>query len=276
MAWCDGLLLEASDGRCRFLVGAEQTALFGRMPARPPRQFGIPDRLAAAEHLRITGERGTYWLENLDPAGATWVNGVPLVGVVAIAPGDEVRVGHSLLLHLQAVQAESLWDRAGTAPLSLTDGLRIGLQVATSLARLHALGLVHGGLTPHDIQIDRGGTAKLLIPGQHIVDETGTLQGNPQYCAPELCRDGKLLAASDVYSLGLVLYEALTGQVAFARDNVQQTMMAKLFGDLPPLPSAWPRELAGLLQQLLQVEPAQRPGAAELVQRLAILERWAG
>lgn len=271
MTWQTGLLFEATDGRSRFLVCPGDALVVGRLPALPPQQVGVPDAQAAPAHLRILASPNSCTVENLDPAGATLVNGRRPDVPVAVGPGDELRMGHSLVLILRRLTAESLWDRLRQGALPLRDGLQLGQSAALALQDLHRLGLVHGGLTPHELLLEDRGGVVLIAHGQRVLDADGVFLGNPQYAAPETFGDGRLVAASDLYSLGCILFEALTGQVAFARDNVQQSMMAKLFGDLPRFPANWPVALTVLLSGLLDVSPAGRPSAQETARRLQVL-----
>src|SRR5207237_5891841 len=114
---------------------------------------------------------------------------------------------------------------AQEGPLSPREAIELALQVARGLSFAHDQGLVHRDVKPQNVLLDGDGRAKVTDFGiAHAVDVdgmtiTGTIMGTSNYIAPEQARGQPVDEQTDVYSLGCVLYELLTGEVPFAGDN---------------------------------------------------------
>ncbi len=156
------------------------------------------------------------------------------------------------------------------------------LELLDGLAHAHALGLVHRDLKPANILLaasPRGGATVKLIDfgivaiaaGEALgsfteqLTATGRIVGTPRYMSPEQLRGAKVDTRSDLYALGLILYEMLAGRPAFAAGNVRQLACMHLVAPIPPLPDDVPDELAQLVGELLAKHPEQRPASAEAV-----------
>jgi class 3 adenylate cyclase/cell division septation protein DedD len=126
---------------------------------------------------------------------------------------------------MEFVEGESLSSRlyrAGSLPLN--EALDIARQIAAGLREAHAQGIVHRDLKPGNIMLDRSGIAKIMDFGiarmvQRDGPMTGTIVGTPAYMAPEQAELKPLSACTDIYALGLVLYEMITGVAAFSGDT---------------------------------------------------------
>jgi serine/threonine-protein kinase len=163
--------------------------------------------------------------------------------------------------------------------LPLDDVVVIGRQIAAALDHLHAQGLVHRDVKPGNIMLAPTGAAKLCDMGLArpmaagaTVTETEMVVGTPAYMAPEMAREGELVAASDVYALGLTLYQCLTGEVPLARTTAVDTLMARQRNRARPvraLRPECPRWLNRLLDRMLDPEPDLRPTAAAVARALA-------
>jgi serine/threonine protein kinase len=112
------------------------------------------------------------------------------------------------------------------APLSEHDAVELALQVADGLAFAHAHGLVHRDVKPQNVLLTEDGRAKVTdfgiarsIDVQRELTQTGTVLGTSDYISPEQARGGPVDECSDIYSLGAVLYELLTGEVPYPGDN---------------------------------------------------------
>jgi len=149
-------------------------------------------------------------------------------------------------------------------------------RIATALAALHAVGIVHCDVKPENLFVLHGGGVKVIDFGvSRHVDEPShdeSISGTPAYMAPEQWRGAPVLA-SDVYSLGCVMYELLTGDVPFD-GSLPQLMMAHT-EQRPARPSwlraAVPMELERLVLRALAKDPAMRPTMAEIARSLARL-----
>src|SRR5690606_403910 len=160
---------------------------------------------------------------------------------------------------------------------------RIGHSLAEALVYVHAQGVIHRDIKPGNILLPAADAAR---PGQHakladfgiarIVDgarltATGKVLGTASYFSPEQALGEALTPASDVYSLGLVLLESLTGERAFAGTAVE-SMTARLARD-PEVPAELGDSWAGLLRGMTQRMPEARPTARDLSGALARLAR---
>lgn len=149
---------------------------------------------------------------------------------------------------------------------------RIGLQVLSALRVAHAHGILHQDVKPANIMLDADGSAMLTdfgiatpIAGQ--VDRQGTA-GSPGYMAPERLNEHVAGPASDLWSLGASLYTAVEGRPPFERALPAAVAAAVLLHE-PPFPARAGRELGGLLMAMLAKDPAARPTAEQIGERLS-------
>jgi serine/threonine protein kinase len=191
-------------------------------------------------------------------------------------------------LAMELLEGEVLSTRiARLRRFEIPDALRIVRQLAAGLSAAHAKKVVHRDLKPANVIIipdpetpggERAklldfGIAKLGEPGQQSKTRTGVVMGTPLYMSPEQCRGaGQVFEPSDVYSLGVMLFEMLTGTQPFQAEGDGELIAQHMFQPAPPLsqflPGA-PPELTALLAAMLQKDPAMRPTmpavAAELL-----------
>ncbi|HVX13265.1 MAG TPA: redoxin domain-containing protein [Pirellulales bacterium] len=151
-------------------------------------------------------------------------------------------------------------------PLPLNQAIDIARQVAQGMATAHVQGVVHGDLKPANLFVTNDGVVKILDFGlarrdqpEHDPDETtdlefnraGGVTGTPSYMSPEQAEGLRPTAASDVFSLGAILYEMVTGQQAFVGKNVLQVLGRIRNVDAERLTAALPEPLARLLREML-------------------------
>jgi len=163
----------------------------------------------------------------------------------------------------------------GDGPLDPERAVAICSQVAAALDAAHARGLVHRDVKPGNVLIDEAGNAYLtdfgLIARNEVetgITKTGQFMGTTAYCAPEQIRGDEVDARTDVYSLGCVLFECLTGQPPFPRENEAATLYAHL-QDTPTKPSARRASVPSSLDVVVRKAMAKRPdwryrGAGEM------------
>ena len=171
---------------------------------------------------------------------------------------------------MEYVEGESLANRIKHEPLSFDAVARLLSVVARVVDHLHAQGVVHRDLKPSNILLDRDdrpyvtdfGLAKVFVPGSEAT-ATGVIAGTPSYMAPEQAagRNSEVGPAADIYSLGAILYELLTGEPPFRRENPLDTLL-DILGREPPYPRQFnpriPRGLELICLKCLSKSPADR------------------
>jgi serine/threonine-protein kinase len=184
---------------------------------------------------------------------------------------------------MQLVEGEDLSSvlrERGT--LSTDDSVRIALGVASALEAAHRRGIVHRDVKPGNILITDDGDVKVTDFGiARAVSEasmtvTGTTLGSVHYFSPEQARGDEVTGASDVYALGIVLYEMLTGRRPFEGDSAAGVALKRLTEDPVP-PTAHrpvPSGLSAIVMRALERDPARRfPDAGSLAEALRMWQK---
>ncbi len=207
-------------------------------------------------------------------AGSAFIH--PNVAVVYEA--DEVEHDGATLgfIAMEYVEGRTLAELAADAPLPLDTILDVARQVADALAAAHAYGLVHRDIKPSNIMVTGQGLVKVLDFGvagwsAPLLDSAATrtadpLAGSPAgtllYMSPEQLTGRPLDGRSDMFSLGVVLYELLAGRRPFEGDTATQVIAAVLQSDAPPLPSRLddPRlpAVERIVRRMLEKQPSNR------------------
>ncbi|WP_197287555.1 serine/threonine-protein kinase [Streptomyces apocyni] len=176
-------------------------------------------------------------------------------------------------LVMELLPGHNLQDRLGQGPLPPVDAARMGRQVLSALRAAHAAGIHHRDVKPANIMLRDDGSAVLTdfgiaaLQGSASLTATGDLIGSPEYIAPERIRGVDTDPASDLWSLGLVLYVAVEGVSPLRRATTLATLAAVLDEPVPPPVRSGP--LAPVLSALLVRDPAARPDAERLDTMLA-------
>jgi hypothetical protein len=175
---------------------------------------------------------------------------------------------------MELLTGEELEARLTAGPLRWQKAVEICAQVAEALAAAHRLGIVHRDVTPANIMLTPVG-AKVLDFGiaTHVgapdEDESGDTFGTPAYVAPERLDGLPAQPATDTYSLGVLLFETLTGQVPFPADTWDDLARAQPGGPMPPLVvPGLPREVVDICRRCLSRDPRQRPTAHQVGEAL--------
>lgn len=187
---------------------------------------------------------------------------------------DGGRDGDLRFLTMELVEGASLRERFRTPP-PLPEALRIAAEIARGLAAAHAAGVVHRDLKLDNVMIDKGARVVLtdfgIARAAASTAETSVLVGTPRAMAPEQLRGEAVDGRADVYALGLLVHELLTGRPAF--DDGPRTTAARALGTaVPPrldalLPGT-PAPLAQLVAEQLSPRREDRPDAQRTLERL--------
>ncbi|MFE6175738.1 serine/threonine-protein kinase [Streptomyces sp. NPDC056464] len=178
---------------------------------------------------------------------------------------------------MELVQGRSLGDALQEGTLGARDAARIGLEVLGALEAAHAAGILHRDVKPDNVLLGRHDRVVLTdfgiaqIEGETNLTDTGGFVGSPEYIAPERVLGQRPGPASDLWSLGVVLYAATEGVSPFRRSNTPATLQSVL-NAVPAPPASAQGPLAEAINGLLQKDPARRPNAA---QTRALLEQAA-
>jgi serine/threonine protein kinase len=280
--------------------------------ARADHKTGSPARLGPWELLRLAGAGSLSQVYQATPAGVPRERG-GAYALKMPAPGRETDAAAIALLRQEAMAARAVnhphvvailsaslreppyylvmpWLDGATlqsrlrrsGPLDWRIAVWIARQVTSGLDALARALWIHGDVKPSNIFLSPDGHATLLdlgfaraIGAAHSVADRCIL-GTPSYMAPELLtRSASAGISSDVYSLGVVLYEMLVGRLPFEAADLGAMVAAHRRGPPPRLEkqAPWlPRELAQWVSRMLANDPLRRPAPAELVRRFTALE----
>ena len=215
-------------------------------------------------------------------------NSIPHPGIVRIFDCGYTSQGVAYLA-MEYLAGESLRARIDRErSLTSSDALHIARQIASVLQAAHSRQVVHRDLKPDNImlvpdpELPGGERVKLLdfgvaklaetLNAEPIMTRSDTLMGTPTYMAPEQCRGAKHVTdRSDVYSLGVILYQMLAGVPPFTGETVGELIAMHLADSEPPLASLVPDlspEIGTLVHSMLRKKPADRPSVDEVAQEL--------
>ncbi|MGW0709267.1 protein kinase domain-containing protein [Streptomyces sp. NPDC002643] len=170
---------------------------------------------------------------------------------------------------MELVQGRSLGDVLQEGTLGARDAARIGLDVLGALEAAHAAGILHRDVKPDNVLLGRHDRVVLTdfgiaqIEGETNLTDTGGFVGSPEYIAPERVVGQRPGPASDLWSLGVVLYAATEGVSPFRRSNTPATLQSVL-NATPAPPASAKGPLAEAINGLLEKDPARRPNAARV------------
>lgn len=178
---------------------------------------------------------------------------------------------------MEYIQGLTLRDQLSRGPLSVFEALNVAVQVATALSSAHATAIVHRDIKPENIMLRPDGYVKVLdfglaklteiLPEQprlqeastNVLTEAGTLMGTVKYMSPEQLRKARVDERTDIWSLGVVLYEMLTGVTPFEAPSSNE--MVELILDprpAPLLPAELPSRLQEIVKKALEKDRADR------------------
>jgi serine/threonine-protein kinase len=173
---------------------------------------------------------------------------------------------------MEFLEGQTLKDIvAAEAPLSQERVIDLGLQILQAAGFAHSHGVIHRDFKPHNVIVDHQGHAKvtdfgIARAGASEMTETGSIMGTAQYLSPEQAQGHAVTATSDIYSIGVMLYEMLAGRLPFEGDSAVAVALKHL--SEPPAPiSQWRPDvhpaLEAVVMAALAKDPAQRWQSAE-------------
>jgi len=173
---------------------------------------------------------------------------------------DETEDGR-LFIAMAYYEGETLKDKIRHGPLTASEAVDIALQTAAGLQKAHEKGIIHRDIKPANLFITSEGQVKILdfglakLTSDVTLTRTGTTMGTVAYMSPEQARGEKVDLRTDIWSLGVVLYQMLTGKLPFTGDNEQAVIHAILNQEPSQVPSVTdklPQILAALLTKALK------------------------
>jgi serine/threonine protein kinase len=242
------------------------------------------DRRVALKLLAPQYTEDPRWLARFrrEARAASAVNHPSILTIHEIGESDGTHY-----IATEYIEGETLRERLVRGPLALSEALDIAQQVAGALAAAHTAGIVHRDVKPENVMLRRDGFVKVLdfglakaMPGdelatgsggerEHAVTTPGVVLGTLAYLSPEQARGQEADARSDVFALGIVLYEMLTGRVPFSGESSLDILVAILQREPPALPPHLERAAPGLtlvLTRALAKDRAGRPPNGAAVQ----------
>ncbi|KQM17858.1 hypothetical protein ASF83_01870 [Plantibacter sp. Leaf171] len=191
--------------------------------------------------------------------------------------------GDGSYLVMEYVDGPTLSQRISRSPLPSPEVAAMAVDLAEALHTVHAARVVHRDIKPSNVLLRRSVLphqeyrAKLADFGiAHLIDSTrmtapGSLMGTVAYLSPELVRGADPATPADVYALGLVLLEALTGRRAYPQTSTHESLMARLNAS-PTIPGALGYQWKSLLTAMTASDPAARPTALEVAMAVRDLD----
>ncbi|HYC91814.1 MAG TPA: protein kinase [Thermoanaerobaculia bacterium] len=172
---------------------------------------------------------------------------------------------------MQFVEGETLFDRLRQARMSPTEVLDVAVQIAAALDEAHSHGIIHRDVKPMNIMLTPRGQVKVLDFGlakftaarehtttDQLESRAGIITGTAPYMSPEQLRGAPIDARSDIFSLGVVLYEMVTGRRPFERTSTVATITAILFEEPDPIDEPGFSSFVPILRRALAKEPSKR------------------
>lgn len=197
---------------------------------------------------------------------------------------DLMKERGTYFITMEYVSGEDLKSTiARVGQLSVGKALIIAKQICAGLSAAHQLGIVHRDLKPHNIMIDRAGNVRIMDFGiarsakTSGLTESGAIIGTPEYMSPEQAVGEEVDIRSDIYSLGVVLFELVTGKVPFEGTTAVSVAM-KHKSELPPNPRSIneqiPEDFNRLILKCLEKEKRRRyQNAGEVLEEISQIER---
>ncbi len=183
-----------------------------------------------------------------------------------------------LFMTMEFLDGMSLRQALQSGPLAPPRVAKILMQCCGSLAEAHSIGIIHRDIKPDNVFLmNMAGSADFvklldfsvakLLENDRKATQAGIVFGTPQYMSPEQGRGLPLDARSDLYGLGILAFEMLSGQVPFHHENPTQLLQMHLHHAVPPMPPAVPQPIKNIVLRALEKDPSRRyQSAGEMMQ----------
>ncbi|MGD0558847.1 MAG: protein kinase [Streptosporangiaceae bacterium] len=199
---------------------------------------------------------------------------VPGGGIIRIYDYNETCPSCPPFMAMEYIDGLSLGEILSGGPLAPDQTLDMVAQIARTLQDTHRAGLTHPDIKPENVLISRNGLVKLTdfgssrLAGTASMTGTGSELDDASYLAPERVSGGQGSPASDLYTVGILAYQCLTGALPFTGTPVE-VALAHRTSPVPPLPASISPEIAALVGELTAKDPVARPDSAGQVARKA-------
>src|SRR4051812_7728708 len=233
------------------------------------------ERAVAVKVIKPWWAEDPVWLERFAREARTLAR-VSHEGIVQIY--DVGQTADSPYYVAELMEGGSLADRLREGPMPPAEAVDVAQQMSRALGQAHSQHVIHRDVKPANIllgandrvKVSDFGVARLADGSSH--GPAATAVGTPRYMSPEQARGTATGAASDVYGVGVVLYEMLAGRPPFHGDSAVEVAVRHLNDPPPPLPGTVPPQLAAVVQRALKKEPDQRfPDGGAMADALAAL-----
>lgn len=240
-------------------------AAYDRLLERP-----VAIKLIHENYLRDPVSRERFWREAKAAAGLSHPNTVAVYDL-----GEDA--GRPFIV-MELVDGSTLAERLDNGRLAMQEVIGFSRGVLAGLGAAHERGIVHRDVKPSNILVSTDGAAKLadfgiaavVADAETRLTRTGQVVGTPRYQAPECAAGKQATPASDLYSLGVVIYECLAGRAPFEEETPLAMALAHQRYPVPPLTSIAPNvppALAAVVERALAKDPANRYSDAGAMRR---------
>ncbi len=243
----------------------------------------ILDRMVAVKilHAQLAGDEEFLEKFRLEAKGAARLSHPNIVGIYDVGQDEEQH--YIVMEYIAGETLKKKVQREGC--LSVEEALRIAKEIARALREAHANNLVHCDIKPHNILVTPDGRVKVADFGiaRAVTSSTMTYNGNVvgsvHYFSPEQAKGTKVTPKSDIYSLGVVLYELLTGELPFTGETTVSIALKHLQEEPKPICQhnhKLPPMVEAIVQKAMAKEPENRPSSDELIEDIQHTERFLG
>jgi serine/threonine protein kinase/formylglycine-generating enzyme required for sulfatase activity len=209
-------------------------------------------------HFSLDGETKERFMHEAQAASALDHNNI--CTIYEIGESEEGQMYMAMALY----EGETLQDKIKNGPLSLEEATDIAMQIAEGLSKAHEKDIIHRDIKPANIMITPDGDAKILdfglakLSGRTKLTKEGTTLGTVAYMSPEQVQGKPVDKRTDIWSLGVILYEMLSGKSPFEADYEQAIMYAIVNEQQEPMDREIPKELQNIITDTLSKDTESR------------------